>query len=557
MAIVSTQRFPNLRHAAARILGNQQHGFHAEHPRHDQIAWQVFKHGCMLGVDPVQAHELVIGIAGGFGHIVGRDNVKNIVKMIENAELTSCHFSVFHSAVCEDELASWQRLDRLTQSLVRRDNAVIDIMGMIEEVQRIDIVMQHQPFQRGAMIPIIALLNNFGFIGWKLQQIGHIGIHIAVYLRKQIHVMRIERIVEIKNPFVDMGEIRLGRCAGDLGHADLMAQAARVGKAKNAGLPCINVDGLGRFQMLCAIMQTWILITFCSAFLQNLRSVLQKHLKTKMGTTGATFVRFGFGVPFSLAYLGFQVFVLKDQLPTPNWSFAMWEVVGALSQIMATFLLVHMFSYRNFAVGTAYSRTEPAQAALFALIFLGERVNVPTMLAISISVVGVMLISVARTEISWKSLGTSITSRTAQIGLLSGTLFGISAVAYRSASLSLASSLDVPNYIMQASYTSTVVIILQTAIMLVWIVLKEPGELIKMRKAWVISLAVGFVGATGSFGWFMAMTLQHAAVVKALAQVEMLFTFASSVFIFKEHINRYEIAGCLLIVFGILALLLF
>jgi len=303
-------------------------------------------------------------------------------------------------------------------------------------------------------------------------------------------------------------------------------------------------------------METWILITFCSAFLQNLRSVFQKQLKTIMGTTGATFVRFGFGVPFSLFYLGFQVFVLKDQLPTPNWTFAMWEVVGALSQIMATFILVHMFSLRNFAVGTAYSRTEPAQAALFALIFLGERVNIPTLLAISISVVGVMLISVARTEISWKSLGVSITSRTSLLGLLSGTLFGISAVAYRSASLSLASSLDVPNYIMQASYTSTVVIILQTVIMLIWILIREPQELIKMRKAWVLSLAVGFVGATGSFGWFMAMTLQQAAIVKALAQVEMLFTFASSVFIFKEQINRYEVAGCLLIVFGILALLL-
>jgi drug/metabolite transporter (DMT)-like permease len=92
--------------------------------------------------------------------------------------------------------------------------------------------------------------------------------------------------------------------------------------------------------------------------------------------------------------------------------------------------------------------------------------------------------------------------------------------------------------------------------MLIWIILREPGELVKIRKAWALSLAVGFVGATGSFGWFMAMTLQQAAIVKALAQVEMLFTFASSVFIFKEQINRYEVAGCLLIVFGILALLL-
>ena len=53
----------------------------------------------------------------------------------------------------------------------------------------------------------------------------------------------------------------------------------------------------------------------------------------------------------------------------------------------------------------------------------------------------------------------------------------------------------------------------------------------------------------------MAMTLQQAAVVKSLAQIEMLFTFAATVFFFKERINRLEVAGCVLIVGGILVLL--
>jgi drug/metabolite transporter (DMT)-like permease len=54
----------------------------------------------------------------------------------------------------------------------------------------------------------------------------------------------------------------------------------------------------------------------------------------------------------------------------------------------------------------------------------------------------------------------------------------------------------------------------------------------------------------------MAMTLQTAAAVKALAQIEMIFTFASSVLIFREHVNKLEISGCILIVAGILVLLL-
>jgi len=303
-------------------------------------------------------------------------------------------------------------------------------------------------------------------------------------------------------------------------------------------------------------METWVLITVAAAFLQNVRSAMQKHLKGVMGTTGATFVRFGFGLPFAFLYLFLLWQVAGRPLPVPNGTFFLWAVIGGLAQIAATFLLVHLFSFRNFAVGTAYSRTEPAQAALFGLIFLGERASQGTLVAIAISVVGVMLISVARTTLSPRTLVTSVFSRTAGIGLLSGTFFGLSAVSYRSASLALAPSLPAPDYMMQASYTLGFVILLQTVLMLIWIVLRERDELPRIAAAWKPAFIVGFVGASASFGWFMAMTLQQAAVVKVVAQVEMLFTFASSFFIFREWINRLELFGCLLIVLGVVMLVL-
>ncbi|MDK1384180.1 DMT family transporter [Sinorhizobium sp. 8-89] len=302
-------------------------------------------------------------------------------------------------------------------------------------------------------------------------------------------------------------------------------------------------------------METWVLITITAAFLQNVRSAMQKHLKGVMGTTGATFVRFGFGLPFALFYLVVLWRFAGHPLPVPNATFFQWAVVGGLAQIAATFLLVHLFSFRNFAVGTAYSRTEPAQAALFGLIFLGEKASQGALVAIGISVVGVMLISVARTTLSARSLLTSVFSRTAAIGLMSGTFFGLSAVSYRSASLALAPSLPAPDYMMQASFTLGFVILLQTVVMLVWIVVREPEELQRIGAAWRPAFVVGFVGASASFGWFMAMTLQQAAIVKVVAQVEMLFTFASSFFVFREWINRLELLGCLLIVLGVVMLI--
>jgi len=300
-------------------------------------------------------------------------------------------------------------------------------------------------------------------------------------------------------------------------------------------------------------MELWIPITFAAAFLQNLRSALQKHLKGAMGTTGATFVRFGFGVPFALAFVAFLHYGAGFALPTPDWEFAIWVVIGGLAQIAATALLIHLLSFRNFVVGTAYSRTEPAQAAVFGLVFLGENAGTPTFVAIAVSVVGVMLISVARTAVNAASLVTSLMSPTAIIGILSGTCFGIAAVAYRAASLSLGA----PGYLMQAAFTLAATIILQTVVMLVWMALRERGEFTRIGSAWKVSLVVGAVGATASFGWFTAMTLQQAAVVKAVAQVEMIFTYVSAVFFFREQVTRLELVGCLLIVAGILGLLLF
>ena len=163
-----------------------------------------------------------------------------------------------------------------------------------------------------------------------------------------------------------------------------------------------------------------------------------------------------------------------------------------------------------------------------------------------------MLISVAHAGGGWRALLSSVVSRNALIGLASGTLFGVAAVAYRAASLAL----DGPNFMMQAAVTLAYVIVFQTVDHVRLDGLEGTGrDRAASSRAWRPALIVGLSGAMASFGWFMAMTLQQAAIVKSLAQIEMLFTMASSVFLFREKINRLEVAGCLLIVAGIVALI--
>ncbi len=299
-------------------------------------------------------------------------------------------------------------------------------------------------------------------------------------------------------------------------------------------------------------MEAWIAITIAAAFLQNVRSALQKHLRGTLSTTGASFVRFGYGFPLAILYVVCLNKFAGYAFPALNGTFVLWSIVGGLAQIFATILLVHLFSLRNFAVGTAYSKTEPVQAAVFGFLLLGERLTFGAVLAILIGVVGVMLISMARMPLSWRNLFLALTGRTALIGIASGAIFGLSAVSYRSAALSL----DGPNPVMQAAVTLACVTTFQTLFMLGWMLARDPQEIVRVARSWRSSMFVGIAGVLGSAGWFTAMALQPVAYVRALGQIELIFTFMASYFLFHERVNRMEAAGCILIVCGILTLLL-
>ena len=162
-------------------------------------------------------------------------------------------------------------------------------------------------------------------------------------------------------------------------------------------------------------MELWIPITILAAFSQNLRSALQKHLKSKLSTAGATYVRFFYAIPFAVAYLVIlnQVFDLK--MPNPNAEFVFFGIMGGITQIIATGLLVYLFSFRNFAVGTAYSKTETAQTAIFGLVILGDTLTPGAILGIAISLIAVMAISTARQETGLKSIFSSLLQKTALI----------------------------------------------------------------------------------------------------------------------------------------------
>jgi len=299
-------------------------------------------------------------------------------------------------------------------------------------------------------------------------------------------------------------------------------------------------------------MELWIPITLFAAFCQNLRSAVQKHLKGQLGSTGATFVRFGYGFPFACLYVALLHLGFGYEFPVINNVFLIAGALGGLAQILGTFLLVHLFSFRNFAVGTAYSKTEPVQAAVFGFVLLGERITWVAGISILIGIAGVVVISLARTAVSVSVVRQSLLGRPALIGLGSAAMFGASAAAYRAASLSL-EGVGIP---MQAGFALMYATLFQTVVMIVWMALREPDQIAASFAAWRVAIWAGIMGVAGSIGWFTAMTLQNVAYVRALAQIELVFTFLASWLVFKETIARSEIAGCILIVAGVLGIIL-
>jgi drug/metabolite transporter (DMT)-like permease len=300
------------------------------------------------------------------------------------------------------------------------------------------------------------------------------------------------------------------------------------------------------------VFELWIPITIGGAFFQNLRSALQKHLKGRLSTGGATYVRFLYALPFALLYCWSLYTYGGYELPQWNGLFLIYCLAGSISQILFTFVLIYLFSFRNFAVGTTLSKTEVVQIALLGLILLGDTLSIGAAIAIGLSLIGVMVLSLAQSKISIRNLVAGLTEKPTLVGLLCGAFLGASVVFFRGAGLALG---DGPA-VMRAAFALAVALVIQTVIMGIYLKWREPGEIIKVVRCWKPALSVGASGVLASICWFTAFTLQNAAYVRAVGQIELVFTFIASIFFFKEKTTPMEYLGIFLVVAAILIMIL-
>jgi drug/metabolite transporter (DMT)-like permease len=216
-------------------------------------------------------------------------------------------------------------------------------------------------------------------------------------------------------------------------------------------------------------------------------------------------------------------------------------LAGAFTQIGATATMLSVMGERSFVVAYAYIKTEPVQVALFGLIFLGDHIGLLSGTAILIATAGVIVMSLK------PGAGQVSTKRSTAIGILSGALFALSAIAYRGAILAL----QIPDFVLAATFTLTVGLVIQAALLSGYLVLRDPQVLRNILRAWKPSMFAGFMGALASEFWFLAFAITTAANVRTLALVEVLFAQGVTRFIFKQPITRRELAGIVLVVIGV------
>jgi len=294
-----------------------------------------------------------------------------------------------------------------------------------------------------------------------------------------------------------------------------------------------------------AYPRLWVVFTVIAAAAQTVRNAMQRELTGTLGTLGATHVRFLFGFPFALVFLTGVTYWTGAPLPHPSPVFWLWVIGGSAAQIAATALMLAAMGERSFVVTIAYIKTEPIQVAIFGLIFLGDLVTLPMAIAIVVATTGVVIMST-------KPGGMVGGIKPTLLGLASGGMFALSAIGYRGGILNLA----LTNYMMSATFTLATGLIITTAMLTLYLVIRDPGVMLAIMRAWKRSLFAGFMGAFASQFWFLAFALATAASVRTLALIEVLFAQLVARFAFGQRTTAREAIGMVLVVAGVVLLIL-
>ena len=296
---------------------------------------------------------------------------------------------------------------------------------------------------------------------------------------------------------------------------------------------------------------SWVLITAIASLSQTLRSVFQKNLIEDVGVLVSAYSRFIYALPFvallAVFFLDTQELVILKNLSSTVWSFL---IAASICQILFTIILIKLFTLRSFAIGVAFSKTEVIQTTLLEIIIVGFILTSQVLLAIIIGFIGMLFMS------KQKLIGNvgynTLFFKQVTLGVSCGIFLGLSSVLYKVALDSVTSDLIYKKVLI----LSFLALAFQSAIFGIYILVTEGTQnALKLMLIWKRGLPVGFFACAATFCWFYAFSLVDATLVRAVGQLEIVFSVLISFIFYKERITGFELIGMSLITISILALL--
>lgn len=291
----------------------------------------------------------------------------------------------------------------------------------------------------------------------------------------------------------------------------------------------------------------WLPATLMAGGMQAWRTAVQRRVSHSLSLNAAGLVRYLYGLPFAIVLLGGYWLANPAPLPAFGPLFLLFCIGGGLAQIVATNLLILAFGYRNFVVGTAYSKTEAVQGALLSFLLMGERLSPLAWGGIGCGVVGVMLLSTGGRRMGAMDFVHALGQPAALCGIASGFFFALTAIGIRRAT----QQVDTGDAILAALIVLVVTVALQTLMQGGWLLARESGEMRRVFATWRVSGQVGMLSALGSACWFTGFATAPVALVRIVGQIEVAFTMGFAHFYLREQMQRSEAIGLLLVVSGV------
>lgn len=290
-------------------------------------------------------------------------------------------------------------------------------------------------------------------------------------------------------------------------------------------------------------MHLWVAVALVAAAAQTARNAAQSNLTRSIGTVGATQVRFLFGLPFAVLFLGLAILATNEPVPALTGRSLAFTAMGAMAQIGATALMLITMKSQSFSVTTAWLKTEPVIVALGAALVLRDPLSLPSLIAIATATAGVLVMSVkpARSPGDWLAPGPAMT------GLAAAALFGLSAIGFRGGVTGLESG----GFLIRSSATLVLSLSLQTGVLLVWMLAFDRKALVASFAIWRASLGAGFLGAFASQFWFLGFAMTTAANVRTMALAEVIFAQLVARVWFGQKLPVRQGIGMALIVVGV------